>query len=82
MYFLAELIEEHTSLTKRILLVAIRAELVLHVLLLLIDRGPFVPVVVGAVAHTSYLLLLQRYPFIAVFSLEALLSTGMQPEHA
>lgn len=76
-YFLAELIEEHTALTKRVLSTTIRLELVLHVLLLVVDRGPWLPLLVGAAAHASYLQLLPCFPFIPLPSPAGFLSFGL-----
>lgn len=79
-YFLAELIEEHTALTKRVLSTTIRLELVLHVLLLVVDRGPWLPLLVGAAAHASYLQLLPCFPFIPLPSPAGFLSFGQAPQ--
>ena len=45
LYYLAELIEEHTRLTRRVLLYAIRAVLAVHVVLLVWDRLPLLCVI-------------------------------------
>lgn len=43
LYYLAELIEEYTRLTKKLILWTIRVVLVVHVLLLVADRLPLLP---------------------------------------
>ncbi|KAL4527536.1 hypothetical protein Ndes2526A_g08683 [Nannochloris sp. 'desiccata'] len=71
LYYLAELIEEFTVTTKRILGYTCRAILVVHALLL-IDRLPFHCLVLGFGAHISYIRLLKRFPYMQLSSPESL----------
>lgn len=80
-YYLAELVEEFTMLTKRVLTAAVKTELVVHALLLVIDRGPFLPLLVSAVAQASYLRLLPGFPFLKLTSESALTSAGILRHH-
>jgi hypothetical protein len=75
LYYLAELIEEFTVTTKRFLGYICRAILVVHVLLL-IDRLPFHCLVLGFVAHISYIKLLKRFPYVQMSSPEGLIAAA------
>lgn len=69
LYYLAELVEEYTTLTKRVLRVAIVAVLLAHVVGFVAEDLPLLCVGVGVVAHASYYwLLLQAFPFIQLLS--------------
>jgi hypothetical protein len=61
---MAELVEEYTSLTRRILYVLALGILIVHGLFMLLEDLPLVPLGVGMVAHSSYLWLLQSFPFV------------------
>ncbi|KAK9812341.1 hypothetical protein WJX73_003811 [Symbiochloris irregularis] len=76
-YYLAELVEEFTMLTRRLLNVAVKAELVMHLLLLVVDRGPVLPLVISAAAQASYFRLLPGFPFLRLTSEPALTSSGL-----
>lgn len=64
LYYLAELIEEYTNTTKKLLWYIIRAELVLHGLLLF-DRQPLSCLLLGAATQIGYIRLMRRFPFIS-----------------
>ena len=68
LYYLAELVEEYTKLAKKIITYSTQAVLVLHVLVLVIDRLPVKCVAAGIAAHLCYLGQLQRYPFMQLWS--------------
>lgn len=68
LYYLAELVEEYTKLAKKIITYTTQAVLVLHVLVLVIDRLPVKCVAAGIAAHLCYLGQLQRYPFMQLWS--------------
>eukprot|EP00741_Cyanophora_paradoxa_P008712 tig00001371_g8434.t1 len=68
LYYLAELVEEYTSLTKRIIKYSIFGVAVVHVLLLIFDGFPFLGTAVGLGAHALYYLLLKEFPFIQLTS--------------
>ncbi len=68
LYYLAELVEEYTKLAKRIITYVTQAVLVLHVLVLVVDRLPVRCVVAGVAAHSCYLGELQKYPFMQLWS--------------
>lgn len=65
-YYLAELAEEHTALTRRVLCGAVYALLGLHAALLLWDRLPFWPVAAGVAAHVAYYAVLSQRAFPCV----------------
>lgn len=66
MYYLAELVEEYTSLAKRVLRDLILFVLVLHVLLAVLDDFPIPLILLGLVSHATYFTLLRRFPLIEV----------------
>ena len=68
LYYLAELVEEYTKLAKRIIKYTTQAVLVLHLLVLVVDRLPLKCVAAGAAAHFCYLGQLKRYPFMQLWS--------------
>jgi hypothetical protein len=77
LYYLAELIEEYTNTTKKFLWYIIRAELLLHTLLLF-DRQPLSCLLLGAAAQIGYIRFMQRFPFISFLgSSEGLVAGGL-----
>lgn len=68
LYYLAELVEEYTKLAKKFITYTTQGVLVLHVLVLVIDRLPLKCVAAGVAAHLCYLGQLQRYPFMQLLS--------------
>ncbi|KAA8494294.1 hypothetical protein FVE85_4269 [Porphyridium purpureum] len=70
LYYLADLAEEHAAFAKKALAVAIAVEVVLHVLLLVVDGFPWLPVLLGVLAHGMYLLLSRKFPFIDIVALD------------
>lgn len=68
LYYLAELVEEYTKLAKRFITYTTQGVLILHFLVLVIDRLPVKCVAAGVAAHLCYLGQLQRYPFMQLWS--------------
>lgn len=68
--YMAELAEEYSRLTRRIITYAIRAVLLLHGVLLVADRQPLSCVLAGAAAHVAYTRLLPRFPYIELASVD------------
>lgn len=68
LYYLAELVEEYTSLTKRLMYMCTCAVLVAHPLFFFFEQLPLSALLCGAAAHACYLWLLQSFPFIRLRS--------------
>lgn len=88
LYYLAELIEEHTQLAHSIIAFISEGTMVIHLVLLFWDKMPWLPVLVSASAHAVYLQLLKTFPFFRFKSWEAIASiaaaagaTGMWIRH-
>ena len=64
LYYLAELVEEHTTLTKRLMSSQPVAVLIAHRLFYLFEQLPLMAILSGAAAHGCYLWLLQTFPFL------------------
>lgn len=74
LYYLVELAEEYTVLTKKIIRVTILVHIVIHILLFVYERFPFFQCIVGLAAHLMYLQLLRPFPFINPMSSPFLIS--------
>lgn len=72
LYYLVELTEEYTTLTKKTIRLIIYINLALHVLLFFYERFSFMPCLVGFLAHVLYFNLLRPFPFIRPLSLPSL----------
>jgi hypothetical protein len=70
LYYIAELVEEYSRTTKRVLKWALLTVLALHAALLVFDRQPASCVLAGAAAHVAYARLLPRFPHLALASPE------------
>jgi len=77
LYYLAEMVEEYTRVTKKVLAWGIKISIVLHVLLLVVDRLPVLCIGVGIASQLAYQTLLKRFPFMEVTSKEFLGSSVM-----
>ncbi|KAL2021362.1 hypothetical protein VTK56DRAFT_7227 [Thermocarpiscus australiensis] len=64
LYYLSELVEEHTVIAKRLLTRLIYSIIVLQLLLCLVDRFPFWPTALGVFSHFIYLGNMRRFPFV------------------
>jgi hypothetical protein len=77
LYYLAELVEEYTRLTRKIISYAIKVVIGLHVLLLFVDRLPVIPIIVGVASHAVYYRLLKTFPYISLTAPDFLGSVGL-----
>ena len=59
---LTELVEEHTTLTKRLMYLCTYAVLVAHPLFYLFEQLPLDAIITGLAAHGAYLWLLEGFP--------------------
>ncbi|KAK4156640.1 transmembrane adaptor Erv26 [Chaetomidium leptoderma] len=64
LYYLSELVEEHTVIAKRFLTKLIYATMVLQLFLCVVDRFPFLPTALGILSHFVYLGNMRRFPFV------------------
>ncbi len=77
LYYLAELVEEHTRLTRKIIRYIILSVIGIHALLLLVDRLPLICIAIGIAAHALYYRLLKTFPYITLASTDFLASIGL-----
>ncbi|CAK7237872.1 erv26 super protein [Sporothrix bragantina] len=77
LYYLSELVEEHTVLAKRFLSRLIQGIIGLQIVLLLIDRFPLWPTLLGVFAHVVYLGNMRRFPYVQLSDPLFLLSCGL-----
>ncbi|KAJ4394857.1 erv26 super protein [Gnomoniopsis smithogilvyi] len=66
LYYLSELVEEHTVVSKRLLTRLIYFIVALQVLLWLVDRFPFWLTMLGVASHVVYLGNMRRFPFVTL----------------
>lgn len=64
LYYLSELVEEHTVLARRLLSRLIYSVIIIQILLLLIDRFPFSLSLLSVVSHLIYASNLRRFPIV------------------
>jgi hypothetical protein len=64
LYYLSELVEEHTVFAKKFLSKLIYSIMVLQLVLCLVDRFPFLPTALGIFSHFVYLGNMRRFPFV------------------
>jgi len=64
LYYLSELVEEHTVLAKRVLTRLIYGLIAIQTLLLVVDRLPWLPSLVSIASHAIYLQNLRRFPVV------------------
>ncbi|KAI1846674.1 hypothetical protein JX266_007247 [Neoarthrinium moseri] len=64
LYYLSELVEEHTVLAKRLLTQLIYATIVLQTILWLVDGFPFGLTALSIASHVIYLGNMRRFPFV------------------
>jgi len=64
LYYLSEIVEEHTVIAKRFLTKMIYSVMALQLLLCLVDRFPFWPTALGVFSHFIYLGNMRRFPFV------------------
>lgn len=64
LYYMAELAEEYSRLTKKILKYSIISVIVIHALLLVLDGFPFFTTLFGIALHGVYYQFLKDFPFV------------------
>ncbi|KAH8890424.1 DUF396-domain-containing protein [Thozetella sp. PMI_491] len=64
LYYLSELVEEHTVIAKRLLTRLIYFIIVLQLLLCAVDRFPFFLTLLGIFSHVVYLGNMRRFPYV------------------
>jgi len=77
LYYLAELAEEYTSLTKKLMWTSTIAVLLAHILFFVFEDLPALALGVGFGAHCCYLVLLRNFPFLQMLSPVFLFAIGM-----
>lgn len=77
LYYIADLVEEHTRSTRKVISVAIKVTVGLHVALLLVDWLPIWCTAVGIAAHVAYFRLLRTYPYFSLKSPDFLVAVGL-----
>jgi hypothetical protein len=79
LYYLSELVEEHTVIAKRLLTRLIYTVIGVQVALWLVDGFPFGATMLGVVSHVVYLGNMRRFPFVRLSDPLFLLSCGLSP---
>ncbi|KAJ7543181.1 hypothetical protein O6H91_09G028300 [Diphasiastrum complanatum] len=77
LYYIAEVVEEYTKFTQKVISYAIKVVIAIHVLLFIVDRLPFLSILCGITLHIIYYQLLKRFPYISFLSYEFILSVGL-----
>ncbi|KAI7847673.1 transmembrane adaptor Erv26 [Circinella umbellata] len=68
LYYLAELVEEYTVYTRKVIKGMTVTVIVIHVLLWIVDRLPFLLLAFSILCHGIYTLNLKTFPFISLTS--------------
>lgn len=79
LYYLSELVEEHTVISKRLLSRLIYGIIVLDLLLCFVDRFPFWLTLFGIVSHIVYLGNMRRFPYVTLTDPLFITSCGTLP---
>jgi hypothetical protein len=82
LYYLSELVEEHTVFAKKLLTRLIYAVISVQVLLCLIDGFPFLLSLLSIVSHVVYLGNMRRFPIVKLSDPLFITSCGMDVSHA
>ncbi|KAL2651987.1 hypothetical protein R1flu_020115 [Riccia fluitans] len=77
LYYIAEIVEEYTRLTKKVINYTIKVVIGLHLLLLVWDRLPILCVALGVGAHVFYYRMLKTFPYIALTSVDFIGSASL-----
>ncbi|CAK7234739.1 erv26 super protein [Sporothrix eucalyptigena] len=77
LYYLSELVEEHTVFAKRFLVRLIQGIIGLQLVLCLVDRFPFWQTLLGIFAHVVYLGNMRRFPYVQLSDPLFLLSCAL-----
>lgn len=78
LYYLSELVEEHTVISKRLLTRLIYFIVVVQLLLCVVDRFPFWLTALGIGSHVVYLGNMRRFPFVTLTDPLFVTSCGMK----
>jgi formate hydrogenlyase subunit 4 len=78
LYYLSELVEEHTVITKRFLTRLIYSIMGIQLLLCLVDRFPFFLTLLGIGSHFVYLGNMRRFPYVKLSDPLFITSCGEQ----
>ena len=81
LYYLSELVEEHTVFAKKLLYRLIYGVVVIQVLLLVVDKFPIGLSALSVVSHVIYAQNLRRFPIVKLTDPLFLLSCGMSILH-
>ncbi|VVC44722.1 Transmembrane adaptor Erv26 [Cinara cedri] len=73
-YYLAEFVEEHTVLTKKIIKWTIHVVILCHIGLYLFDNVPIILIAAGLLSHIVYYSLLTDFPYFNLSSIKFILS--------
>lgn len=79
LYYLSELVEEHSVIAKRFLTRLIYSVIGIQTVLWLVDGLPFWATVLTIVSHVVYLGNMRRFPFVKLSDPLFLASCGMLP---
>lgn len=78
LYYLSELVEEHTVVSKRLLTRLIYFIVALQSLLCVVDGFPFMLTLLGIASHVVYLGNMRRFPYVTLTDPLFLTSCGAQ----
>lgn len=79
LYYLSELVEEHTVIAKKLLTRMIYAVIATQILLVAVDRFPVLLGALSVASHVVYLQNLRRFPIVKLTDPVFLLSCGKNP---
>ncbi|KAG4101121.1 DUF396-domain-containing protein [Neocallimastix lanati (nom. inval.)] len=74
LYYLAELVEENTVMTRKVIKYSIWTVMIIYILLWLFDELPFFRVIFSIFCHLTYSILLDNFPDIQISSPSFILS--------
>ncbi|CAL4085516.1 unnamed protein product [Meganyctiphanes norvegica] len=77
LYYLAELVEEYTTVTAKVLRFLIWLSLLLYLFVFLLEDLPSSVILCGMLAHLVHLSILRTFPFFQLTSLPFLLGIGL-----
>ncbi|KAI8146450.1 transmembrane adaptor Erv26-domain-containing protein [Fennellomyces sp. T-0311] len=77
LYYLAELVEEYTVYTRKVIKTMTVAVVAIHVLLWIVDRLPFLQLAFSILCHGVYTLNLKTFPFISLTSVPFIASCAL-----
>lgn len=69
LYYLAELVEEYTVASRKIISTLIILTILIHVLLLIFDQLPWTMVLSGLAAHILHAFIIRDFPYVKFFSI-------------